>query len=111
MRFLKSGHACANGSRIIANCLLRKVLEHGTTKPIVARLSLQILEILKQCNVSKNIQDKVGDLYMHSLLKILLRCWEIEPYRLSLLCAERCAISAHPSISSIPLHDSNSLEC
>jgi hypothetical protein len=30
------------------------------TNPIVARLSLQILEILKQCNVSKDIQDKVG---------------------------------------------------
>src|ERR1700731_4896950 len=58
------------------------------TRRIVARLSLQILEILKQCNVSKDIQDKVGDLHMNSLLKILLRCWEIEPYRLSLLCAE-----------------------
>jgi hypothetical protein len=32
------------------------------TRRIVARLSLQILEILKQCNVSKDIQDKVGDL-------------------------------------------------
>src|ERR1700730_13145805 len=32
---------------------IKKVLEHGTTKPIVARLSLQILEILKQCSVSK----------------------------------------------------------
>jgi hypothetical protein len=30
------------------------------TRRIVARLSLQILEILKQCNVSKDIQDKVG---------------------------------------------------
>jgi len=79
------------------------------TRRIVARLSLQILEILKQCNVSKDIQDKVGDLYMNSLLMIL-RCWEIEPYRLSLLCAERCAISAHPLISSIPLRYS-SLEC
>ena len=81
------------------------------TRRIVARLSLQILEILKQCNVSKDIKDKVGDLYRNSLLKILLRCWEIEPYRLSHLCAERCAISAHPSISSIPLRYSNSLEC
>ena len=81
------------------------------TRRIVARLSLQILEILKQCDVSKDIQDKVSDLYMNSLLKILLRCWETEPYRLSLLCAERCAISAHPSISSIPLRYSDSLEC
>jgi hypothetical protein len=56
----------------------KKVLEHGTTNPIVARLSLQILEILKQCNASKDIQDKVGDLYVNSLQKKLLRCWEIE---------------------------------
>jgi len=95
----------------VAPCEIKKVLEHGTTKHIVARLSLRILEILKQCNVSKDIQDKVGDLYMNSLLKILLRCWEIEPYCLSLLCAERCAMSSHPSISSIPLRCSNSLEC
>jgi hypothetical protein len=57
---------------------IKKVLEHGTTNPIVARLSLQILEILKQCNVSKEIQDKVGYLYMNSLQKKLLRCWETE---------------------------------
>ena len=56
----------------------KKVLEHGTTNPIVARLSLQILEILKQCNASKGNQDKVSDLYMNSLQKKLLRCWEIE---------------------------------
>src|SRR5262245_53588070 len=56
----------------------KKVLEHGTTNPIVARLSLQILEILKQCNASKDIQGKVGDLYVNSLQKKLLRCWEIE---------------------------------
>jgi hypothetical protein len=48
------------------------------TRRIVARLSLQILEILKQCNASKGIQDNVGDLYMNSLQKKLLRCWEIE---------------------------------
>jgi hypothetical protein len=56
----------------------KKVLEHGTKNPIVARLSLQILEILKQCSASKDIQDKVGDLYVNSLQKKLLRCWEIE---------------------------------
>ena len=57
---------------------LKKLLEHGTTNSIVARLSLQILEILKQCHASKDIQDKVGDLYMTSLQTKLLRCWEIE---------------------------------
>jgi hypothetical protein len=56
----------------------KKVLDHGTTNPIVARLGLQILQILEKCNASKDIQDKVGDLYMNSLQKKLLRCWEIE---------------------------------
>ena len=56
----------------------KKVLDHGTTNPIVARLSLQILKILKQCNASKDIQDAVGNLYMASLQPKLLRCWEIE---------------------------------
>jgi hypothetical protein len=56
----------------------KKVLEHGTTNPIVARLSLQTLEILTHCNASNDIQDKVRDLYMNSLLKKLMRCWEIE---------------------------------
>jgi hypothetical protein len=56
----------------------KKVLEHGTTNPIAARLSLQIFEILEQCNASKDVQDKVGELYVKSLLKKLLRCWEIE---------------------------------
>ena len=58
--------------------VFKKVGEHGSTNPIVARLGLQILEILKLCKASKDIQEKVGDLYMNSLQKKLLRCWEIE---------------------------------
>src|SRR3954467_2478104 len=58
--------------------VFKKVLEHGSTNAIVVRLGLQTLEILKQCNASKDIQEKVGDLYMNSLQKKLLRCWEIE---------------------------------
>jgi hypothetical protein len=30
----------------------KKLLDHGTSNPIVASLSLQILEILKQCGFS-----------------------------------------------------------
>jgi hypothetical protein len=56
----------------------RKVLNHGAPNPIVARLSLQILEILKQCNASNDIQDAVGNFYVNSLLPRLIRCWEIE---------------------------------
>jgi hypothetical protein len=56
----------------------QKFLEHGTRNPIVARLSLQILQILRQCNASQDLKDKVGNLYMNSLQKKLLRCWEID---------------------------------
>jgi hypothetical protein len=33
---------------------------------------------MKQCDCSKDVQDKVGDQYLNSLQKKLLRCWEIE---------------------------------
>src|SRR5262245_62841761 len=56
----------------------KTVLEHGTSNPIVARLSLHTLESLDHCNASKDIQEKVRELYMISLPKKLLRCWEIE---------------------------------
>jgi hypothetical protein len=57
---------------------ISKVSDHGTTNPIVARLSLQVFKILSQCNLPKEKFDKVGDLYLSSLQKKLLRCWEIE---------------------------------
>jgi hypothetical protein len=72
------GHAAGDWENPDMAFELKKVLEHGTTNPIVARLSLQILEILKHCNTSQDIRDQVGDLYMNSLQKKLLRCWEIE---------------------------------
>lgn len=56
---------------------IKKVANHGLGNPIVARLSLQILELLKQTNASKEVSDAVGDLYLNSLMKKLLRCWEI----------------------------------
>jgi hypothetical protein len=56
----------------------KKVASHGTSNPMVARLSLQTLEILKQCKASKEVKDAIGDLYLNSLMKPLLRCFEIE---------------------------------
>lgn len=55
----------------------KKVLDHGTKNPIVARLSLQTLTILKSCKIDKAISDRVGTLYLESLQKKLIRCWEI----------------------------------
>ena len=56
----------------------KKVASHGASNPIVARLSLQNLQILEKCKVTKEVKDKVGGLYLNSLMKKLLRCWEIE---------------------------------
>ena len=55
-----------------------KQLDHGTTNPIVARLTLQMLEILKQCSLAEEKRNEIGGIYMNSLVKKLLRCWEIE---------------------------------
>ena len=57
---------------------IRKGLEHGVKNPIVARLTLQTLEILEKTTLSKEHADKIGGLFIDSLVKKLLRCWEIE---------------------------------
>lgn len=80
----------------------KKVLEHGTRNPIVARLSLQTLQILKRCNASKDIQDNVGDLYMNSLQKKLLRCWEIEE-RFKKEFAEAVSKYNPPTVANAPV--------
>ncbi|WP_407120238.1 hypothetical protein [Bradyrhizobium sp. STM 3561] len=56
----------------------KKIASHGTTNPIVARLSLQILKILQNCKGTKEAKDKIGLLYHESLMMKLLRCWEIK---------------------------------
>jgi hypothetical protein len=58
--------------------VFKKILNHGTSNPIVARLSLQILTILRECNLRKEKQDQIGELYLNSLQKKLLRCWEVK---------------------------------
>lgn len=64
--------------------VIAKKLEHGTTNLIVTRLTLQTLEILKQCELTNDDRDKIGSVYIDSLAKKLLRCWEIEER----LCAQ-----------------------
>lgn len=56
----------------------KQLLDHGSANPIVARLSLQILKILEQCDASDETRDKVQEVYVHSLLRKLIRCYEIE---------------------------------
>jgi hypothetical protein len=56
----------------------QKVLDHGTKNPIVARLSLGVLQILEQCDLPKGTRDAIGEIYFNSLVRKLLRCWEIK---------------------------------
>jgi hypothetical protein len=58
--------------------VFRTLLDHGTTNPIVARLGLQVPQILDSCNITPEVRDKVAGLYVYSLQKKLLRCWEIK---------------------------------
>jgi hypothetical protein len=54
-----------------------QILDHGTENPIVARLALQIFDIIKMCNITEEAGDGIMGIYMNSLVKKLLRCWEI----------------------------------
>ena len=53
--------------------VFKKVLDHGTTNPIVARLSLHVLNFLYQFDVTKSVPDPLAALYLTSLLLNLLR--------------------------------------
>jgi hypothetical protein len=57
---------------------VKKQLEHGTKNPIVARLMLQTLELLAPSSLPKENTDKIGEIFVSSLVKKLLRCWEIK---------------------------------
>jgi len=57
---------------------VKKALDHGVTNPIVARLTLQILDILEKTTLSQEKRDEIGGVFMNSLVRKLLRCWEIE---------------------------------
>jgi hypothetical protein len=59
----------------MAHFVMARHLEHGTKNPIVARLTLQSLDILEQCELLKEKRDKIGSVYMNSLVKELMRCW------------------------------------
>jgi hypothetical protein len=80
----------------------KKCASHGTSNPIVARLSLQYLQILENCKVTKEVKDKVGGLYLESLMKKLLRCWEIEDsFKKSF--AEAAATYKPPAMANAPV--------
>jgi hypothetical protein len=48
---------------------ISQFLDHGTQNPIVARLAVQTLEIIGQCNIADATRNDVVDIYINSLIK------------------------------------------
>ncbi len=57
---------------------VRAILNYGLNHPIVARLSLQVFDILKECDISLNIQEELQKIYLEQLMPQLIKLWEIE---------------------------------
>jgi hypothetical protein len=55
-----------------------RILDHGVSNPIVARLHLQTLQILEHCKIDEDVKQRVTKLYLNTLSRKLLRCWEIK---------------------------------
>lgn len=55
---------------------IKKEVDHGAGNPIVARLSYQVLDLLKNTTADKELSDKIGAAYM-ALMKKLLTLFEI----------------------------------
>ena len=58
--------------------VFQKVLNYGTQNHIITRLSLQICEILQQCNIESDDHETIQNIYIDRLMPQLIRCWEIE---------------------------------
>ena len=55
-------------------------LEHGTQSAMVARLTVQPINLLQYCGADKKLLEPIIALYAGSMIKRLLRCWEIEQH-------------------------------
>ena len=56
----------------------QKQQEHGTKNPIVARFTVQTAKLLQNCGADAKLSQPIVGLYAGSMLKRILRCWEIE---------------------------------
>jgi hypothetical protein len=52
-------------------------LDQGVTNPIVARLTLQNFELLKNCAIPKATAEQIQAVYLSELTPKLLRCSQI----------------------------------
>jgi hypothetical protein len=57
---------------------VQKQVEQGTTNPMSARLTVQVINLLQACGADENVTQKIVELYTFSLVRRLLRCAEIE---------------------------------
>jgi hypothetical protein len=57
--------------------VVAKKLGQGVNNPVVARLTLQNLEILRHCAITEETKEKVQKLYLDELTPKLLRCSQI----------------------------------
>jgi hypothetical protein len=58
--------------------ILKKVSDHGTSNPIVARLSVQTSELIKFYPLSKKQRDETLKVYFEKVQPRLLRCYELK---------------------------------
>ncbi len=56
---------------------LKKVSDHGTSNPIVARLSIQTHELIQFCEIEKDLKDKIFELFHDRIQPRVLTCDEI----------------------------------
>lgn len=57
--------------------VFKKVSDHGTPNPIVARLGIQTSEIINFFHIEKDKKDEILDIYMNQVTPRLIRCDEI----------------------------------
>jgi hypothetical protein len=57
---------------------VQKQVEQGTTNPMSAHLTVQVINLLQACGADQNVTKEIVGLYTLSLLRRLLRCAEIE---------------------------------
>ena len=56
---------------------ISRIADYGTGNPILAKLTVQTFAILDHCEIRQEDADAVKLIYMESLTKKLVRCYEI----------------------------------
>ncbi len=65
--------------------ILKKVSDHGTSNPIVARLGVQTSDLIKFYPITDKQREDVFDIYHQKVRPRLLQCYELKEKLLSSL--------------------------